>query len=81
MTWISIAERLPPLNVPVPFCCWIDDEFTDIDFGRYTGEKTLGDAVVMNVMDFGDQDWEPCSHWFELPLIPNVSDDPARKDS
>jgi hypothetical protein len=63
MTWVSIAERLPPLDEIVPFCCWIDDRFTEVDFGKYTGEKTLGDAVVME----GELYWYPCSHWYEIP--------------
>jgi len=67
MGWISIAERLPPIDVLVPFCCWIDDEFTTINFGRYMGEKTEGKAVVMQTKDSDEQDWEPCSHWYELP--------------
>jgi hypothetical protein len=70
MRWISIEERLPPINEPVPFCCLIDDEFTDVSFGRYMGQKTLGAAVSMEIEDSVETDWEPCSHWFELPPVP-----------
>lgn len=67
--WICIEEQLPPIGVPVPFCCWIDDEFTELKLGRYTGHKTKGTAVVMEVgPDWQDGDWEPCSHWFSLPV-------------
>jgi hypothetical protein len=67
MTWISIAERLPPINEPVPFCCWVDEYFTDVSFGTYRGQKTLGAAVAMEIEDSEENDWEPCSHWYELP--------------
>jgi hypothetical protein len=69
MGWISIAERLPPLYEPVPFCCLIDGEFTGVRFGRYTGEKTLGAAVAMEIEDSVETDWYPCSHWYELPPV------------
>ena len=68
--WIRIEEQLPPIGVAVPFCCWIDDEFTEINFGRYTGHKTKGTAVVMEVGPYWkDGDWEPCSHWCPLPEL------------
>ena len=69
MPWISIAERLPPLREDVLFCCEIDGEFTRVDLGQYGGEKTYGEAVVM---DLSEYDWSPCSHWMPLPDPPSA---------
>jgi len=66
--WTTIAEEYPPLGEDVWFCCRIDDAFTRVDKGRYKGNKTFGDALVMEAAD----DWSPCSHWMQLPPTPDL---------
>ena len=68
MNWIPITEKLPTLYEPVLFCFYIEGcGFGDVKFGWYEGMKT-GDAIAMLTTD----DWYPCTHWMELPLVPEV---------
>ena len=67
--WIPITTARPPIGQQVLFCCLIDRDFSDVDCGEYQGEKTDGNAVVMDRV--GD-DWAPCSHWMPLPEPPSV---------
>lgn len=77
--WIPITERLPPMGEVVAFCCWIDDHFSDVEAGRYTGEKTMGEPIVMYPCWHCD-DWTPCSHWMPLPKPPEVHAVPPPPD-
>lgn len=70
MRWINIKEQLPPVGVAVPFCCWVDDHFTEVNFGAYTGDKTMGESLVMKLISNSGEEWydhwEPCSHWISI---------------
>jgi len=66
--WTPITEAYPPLGEDVLFCCLIDDAFTRVDKGRYKGNKTRGNTLVMEA----DDDWSPCSHWMPMVLPPDL---------
>ncbi|MFN4769643.1 MAG: DUF551 domain-containing protein [Candidatus Kapaibacterium sp.] len=68
--WISIADKLPPINEPVLFCCLEEwGQFGDVDLGWFEGHETQGEAIAMETSSDG---WYPCTHWMELPLVPEV---------
>jgi hypothetical protein len=68
--WIDIADKTPEIGVLVLFICDCGlDGWTDAETGRWTGQKTAGNAIVM---DYGDDpDWYPCTHWLPIPPSPN----------
>lgn len=68
--WISIADKLPTLDEPVLFCCYLDEHgFSDVQLGWYEGKKTQGAAIAME--NLGNE-WYPCTHWMALPSVPEV---------
>jgi len=69
--WTSIKDELPPLNKRVIFCSYYDEQdvYSEPNAGWYKGKKTHGDAVAMECSD-NPMDWEPCTHWMELPKTP-----------
>jgi hypothetical protein len=72
--WTHINDELPPLNEYVLYCCFIDSEygyFTDVEYGWYEGDKTLGNAIAMQRTD-NPLDWYPCTHWMPVPPVPEV---------
>lgn len=68
--WIYYKDQLPEIGKPVLFCCQIEDYFTDVEVGWYTGHKTAGNAIVMEYDD--SDDWYPCTHWMPLPNPPEI---------
>lgn len=73
--WISILDRLPPQDERVLYCAEIDGVFGhEVNAGRWNGKRTLAraDGLQACVMDYGDEDgdWEPCTHWMQLPPLP-----------
>jgi hypothetical protein len=74
--WISVSERLPPINEPVLFTCFIDDieeYWIDVDVGCWDGnERNLPGNPIMRDRygERGPTRWEPCSHWMPLPEPP-----------
>ena len=68
--WISIADKLPPINETVLFCCYLEEYgFGDIELGWYEGHKTNGEAIAMETTSDG---WYPCTHWMALPKEPMI---------
>lgn len=66
--WILIRDQLPPTDMQVLFCCEIDGDFTEIYLGQFNGAWTRSTSAV--AMELDGDDWEPCSHWMELPKPP-----------
>lgn len=71
-TWTHYKDELPPLHTKVLLCCLYEDDgfhgpyISEIETGYYEGQKTQGDAIVMETPD----DWYPCTHWMPLPDVP-----------
>ncbi|MFO0452775.1 MAG: hypothetical protein ACK52I_29655 [Pseudomonadota bacterium] len=74
--WTRIGEELPCKGEYVLFCCYIEDEgFGEVNFGWYEGDKTLGDAIVMQTVPGDPGWWYPCTHWMPLPPVPEIPND------
>ena len=71
--WISIEDQMPEQGKRVMFVCVLDsDTIHEPEIGEWTGERTRGDAIVM---DYGEEDdWYPCTHWMELPEYMSLVD-------
>jgi hypothetical protein len=71
--WTRIGEELPKIDENVLFCCYIDAEgFGEVYCGWYEGDKTLGDAIVMQTVPGDSGWWYPCTHWMPLPSTPEI---------
>ncbi len=71
MDWKHVNEQLPAKGERVLFISFNDENgFHDIEVGEWTGEQTMGEAIVM---DYGEEDdWYPCTHWMPLPALPEI---------
>jgi hypothetical protein len=69
MNWINISEKLPPIGVDVLFVSLQEpDDCTLPAIGCWTGERTMGNTIVM---DYGEaNDWYSCTHWIPIPPLP-----------
>jgi hypothetical protein len=74
MEWISVDERLPPVDEKVLYTCFMEgdgpeDYFTEVNAGYWDGKaRNLPGNPAMKYDD--SNDWEPCSHWMPLPEPP-----------
>ena len=72
-SWIAVSERLPPVNEPVLYTCYIDDTdgyWIDVDVGCWDGNERNAPGNPIMRDRYGarsDTHWSPCSHWMPLP--------------
>lgn len=72
--WISVRDRLPPVDEKVLYTCFMEgdgpiDYFTEVNAGYWDGKaRNLPGNPAMKYDD--SNDWEPCSHWMPLPETP-----------
>ena len=83
LAWISVTDRLPPVDEKVLYTCFIDgispsDYFTEVNAGYWDGKaRNLPGNLAMKYDD--SNDWEPCSHWMPLPAPPNMGSELGSK--
>jgi hypothetical protein len=73
--WIPVTERLPPHDETVLYTCDLgpNEGFTDVESGRWEGERNDTGLPAMRPVWGDEGDWEPCSHWMPLPAPPTDS--------
>ena len=70
--WINVLDQAPEVGQQVAFTAYVEGCYSDIEIGKWTGGKTMGDAIVM---DYGEaDDWYPCTHWLALPELPIIEE-------
>lgn len=65
MQWINIKDKRPLVGQFVTFVSVQEGWSTYPAVGKWTGEITLGESLVM---DYGENDdFYSCTHWIPIP--------------